>query len=257
MAVAIFRTFWRLGLAAKRFRLFAVFSLIPTLVLLIVKIVELTNPDFGASALDVFVQSMMVFYFQLLIPILAIFYGSSSINDEIDGKTLVYLTTSEAPKPVILLAKFAAHYLHCVLLIAVPLLLSFAVAHVGTPGAGRAWLDFPGYLGVALLALLAYSSCLALLGAFMRKSIILGLFFAFGWEGVVQYFPGSTQKFTIIHYVKSLLPIQPANGGFLIFQLEPSSIVASVVTLLAVSALALGAAVFIFERKEYIVSDSV
>ncbi len=79
----------------------------------------------------------------------------------------------------------------------------------------------------------ATAPCSPPLGAFMKKSILLGLFFVFGWESVVQYFPGVTQKFTIIHWVKSLLPIPPGQDGFLIFQLQPSPALESVIVLLA------------------------
>ncbi len=90
----------------------------------------------------------------------------------------------------------------------------------------------------------------------MKKSVLVGLFFVFGWESVVQYFPGVTQKFTIIHWIKSLLPVPPGEGGFLIFQLQPSPVPESVIVLLTAGLLFLLLAVFIFERKEYILSDN-
>ena len=106
------------------------------------------------------------------------------------------------------------------------------------------------------LALFCYSTLFTMAGTFMKKSILLGLFFVFGWESVVQYFPGVTQKFTIIHWIKSLLPVQADQGGFLIFQLQPSPALESVAVLLIAGLLFLAAAVFIFERKEYILSDN-
>ncbi|MCJ7525348.1 MAG: ABC transporter permease, partial [Candidatus Aminicenantes bacterium] len=93
-------------------------------------------------------------------------------------------------------------------------------------------------------------------GAFMKKSVLIGLFFVFGWESVVQYFPGVTQKFTIIHWIKSLLPVPSGEGGFLIFQLQPSPALESVLMLLGAGFVFLFLAVFIFERKEYILSDN-
>ncbi len=46
------------------------------------------------------------------------------------------------------------------------------------------------------------------------------------------------------------------KGGFLIFQLQPSPIIESVIVLLAAGLIFLLAAVLIFERKEYILSDN-
>jgi len=222
-----------------------------------IKIVEVANPHFGTTAFDVFLRTMMAFYFQLFVPILAIFFGSSVINEELDNKTLVYLTTTPVPKIAIFLGKFMAHWLLCAVIIGGSLGLSFIIANFSALGTAAAWLDLAGYVGISWLALWSYCALFALLGTFMRKSILLGLFFAFGWEAVVQYFPGSTQKFTLIHYIKSLLPIQPADGGFLVFRLEPSSVAESLLMLLFIGALALVAAALIFKRKEYIISDSV
>ena len=70
-----------------------------------------------------------------------------------------------------------------------------------------------GGLGVLALGLLAYLAFFTFVGTFLKKSVLFGLFFSFGWENVVQYFPGSTQKFTVVHYLKSLLPYRPMGGG--------------------------------------------
>ncbi|MCP5050343.1 MAG: ABC transporter permease, partial [bacterium] len=94
----------------------------------------------------------------------------------------------------------------------------------------------------------------------MKKSMVLGLMFIFGWESIVQYLPGTTQKFTFIHYIKSMLPYSSEDGGLLsslMQRLEPSSTVESVTVLLLILAVSLGAACYVFKTKEYIIADSV
>jgi ABC-2 type transport system permease protein len=199
---------------------------------------------------------MLSLYFQLLIPVLALFFGTSIVNDELDNKTLVYLTTVPVPRRKVLLGKYLAAFLLAALLVAVGFLLCFLAASLTRLGDGAAWEELGLFLGTSLLALFCYSALFTALGAFMKKSILLGLFFVFGWESVVQYFPGVTQKFTIIHWVKSLLPIPPGEGGFLIFQLQPSPALESVAVLIAAGLLFLYIAAFIFARKEYILSDN-
>ena len=205
---------------------------------------------------DFFAKIMLSLYFQLLIPVLALFFGSSIVNDELDNKTLVYLTTVPVPRRAVLLGKYLAAFLLAALLIVVGFLLCFLAASLTRLGDAAAWEELGLFLGTSLLALFCYSALFTALGAFMKKSILLGLFFVFGWESVVQYFPGVTQKFTIVHWVKSLLPIPPGEGGFLIFQLQPSPALESVAVLLGAGLLFLCLAVFIFERKEYILSDN-
>jgi ABC-2 type transport system permease protein len=95
-----------------------------------------------------------------------------------------------------------------------------------------------------------------LIGTFLKKSIMFGLLFSFGWENVIQYFPGSTQKFAIAHYLKSLLPTPTTERfSFLLFRLEPTSPAAAVAILLFLTALFLALACLIFSSKEYILQD--
>jgi ABC-2 type transport system permease protein len=246
----IFASFFKSGLKATRTRVFILLSLIPVLLMFIVRIVD------GASAPDFFSKVMLSLYFQLLIPVLALFFGTSIVNEELDNKTLVYLTTSPVPRRAVILGKYLAAFLLLFIIVGSGFVLSFFAAALNRLGQAAAWEELGVYLGTSLLALFCYSALFTMLGTFMKKSILLGLFFVFGWESVVQYFPGVTQKFTIIHWIKSLLPIQANQGGFLIFQLLPSPALESVAILLAVGLLFLFLAVFIFQRKEYILSDN-
>jgi ABC-type transport system involved in multi-copper enzyme maturation permease subunit len=247
----IFASFFKSGFKAKRTRVFLLLALVPVLLMLSVRIVDAGNaPDF-------FSRVMLVLFFQLLIPVLALFFGSTIVNEELDNKTLVYLTTVPVRRRSVLLGKYLAAFLQAALLVGAAFLLCFLAASLARLGDAAAWEELAVFLGTSLLALFCYSALFTAAGAFMKKSILLGLFFVFGWESVVQYFPGVTQKFTIIHWVKSLLPIPPGEGGFLIFQLQPSPVLPSILTLLAAGMFFLWLAVLIFERKEYILSDNL
>ncbi len=246
----LFASFFRSGLRAKRTRVFILLALAPLLLTLLVRVLEPGEID------GFFSHLLLSLYFQLLIPLLALFFGSSVVNEELEGKTLVYLTTVPVRRRAVLLGKFLAALLVTALLVGGGFLLSFLAGALHRLGDPQAWGQLGIFLGVALLALACYGALFTALGAFMRKSILLGLFFVFGWESVVQFFPGVTQKFTIAHWVKSLLPIPPRQESILAFQLQPSPPLQSVLTLLAAGALFLYIAVFIFERKEYILSDN-
>jgi ABC-2 type transport system permease protein len=246
----IFASFFRSGLRATRTRVFILLSLIPVLLMFIVRMVD------PSSAPDFFSKVMLSLYFQLLIPVLALFFGTTIVNEELDNKTLVYLTTSPVPRQAVILGKYLAAFLLLLLIVGSGFLLSFLAAAANRIGQAAAWEELGVFLGTSLLALFCYSALFTMLGTFMKKSILLGLFFVFGWESVVQYFPGVTQKFTIIHWIKSLLPVQSDQGGFLIFQLQPSPALESVLVLLIAGLIFLILAVLIFERREYILSDN-
>jgi ABC-2 type transport system permease protein len=246
----IFASFFKTGLKATRTRVFILLSLVPVLLMFIVRLVD------ASSAGDFFSKVMLSLYFQLLIPVLSLFFGTTIVNEELDNKTLVYLTTSPVPRRAVILGKYLAAFLLLIMIVGSGFLLSFLTVALNRLNQAAAWEELGVFLGTSLLAIFCYSALFTLAGTFMKKSIIIGLFFVFGWESVVQYFPGVTQKFTIIHWIKSLLPVQADQGGFLIFQLQPSPPLQSVLVLLAAGALFLSLAVFIFQRREYILSDN-
>jgi ABC-2 type transport system permease protein len=246
----VFASFFRSGLKSMRTRVFIVLGLVPVLLMFIVRLID------AANAPDFFSKVMLSLYFQLLIPVLSLFFGTTIVNEELDNKTLVYLTTAPVPRRSVILGKYLAAFLLVLLIVGSGFLLSFLAAAANRLGQAVAWEELGIFLGTSLLALFCYSALFTLAGAFMKKSILIGLFFVFGWESVVQYFPGVTQKFTIIHWIKSLLPVQASQGGFLIFQLQPSPALESVAVLLIAGLLFLILAVLIFERKEYILSDN-
>jgi hypothetical protein len=90
----------------------------------------------------------------------------------------------------------------------------------------------------------------------------VGLIFGFGWENVIQYFPGSTQRFSVVHYLKSLLPYHRAGSGgggrgvaLLLFRLEPTAPLVAVLALVAIAAAFLALACGLFRTKEYLSED--
>ena len=253
----IFAAFLRSGLRARRTRLFILLGLLPALLMIAVRLLEGGGAVEAGASGQFFSHLMLSLYFQLLIPVLALFFGSGVVNEELDNKTLVYLTTVPVRRRDVLLGKYLAAFLLAALLVVAGFLLSFLASAIERLGDADAWGELGLFVGTALLALLCYSALFTAVGAFMKKSILLGLFFVFGWESVVQYFPGVTQKFTIVHWIKSLLPVPPGGNSFLVFQLQPSPPLQSVLTLLVLGGLFLALAILIFERKEYILSDNV
>ncbi len=246
----VWRMFVSIGARSRRTRLFVVLSLLaPLLQLLVVLFTSLPGMDF-------FNRTLLVFYLQLLVPLLALFFGTSVVNDELDDKTLVYLVTRPVPRPAILLGKFAAAFTLALPIAGGGFTTAYLLARSGGMAGGSGF-ELAHYLGVMALALFAYSAIFTLLGTFMKKAILFGLFFVFGWEFTVQFLPGVTQRLTLIHWIKSLLPAMPREMRFMLFHLEPSSAAASVLVLLLVGLLALATAALVFRHRAYVMSDSL
>jgi len=213
---------------------------------------ERSNIDTGY----LFSNMIIVFYLQFLILILALFFGVSVCSEEIENKTLTYLTTRPVSKSALILGKYAAYTSLIILMTLAGLVFSFLILNVNK------LLDFSLYKTllrdavVLSLGLVCYTSFFTFIGTFLKRSILFGLVFSFGWENVIQYFPGSTQRFSIVHYLKSLLPHQ--TGGrfsFLLFRLEPSSPGMALFMLFLITGFFLGMACLFFSLKEYLIED--
>jgi ABC-2 type transport system permease protein len=182
------------------------------------------------------------------------------VAEEIEGRTLSYLITRPLPKPAIVLGKYAAYALLMFLMVAVSLTPSYFIMNAARLGEPSLYVTFLGYLGVLWLGILAYTAFFTFLGAVLKRAILVGLVFGFGWENIIQYFPGSTQKFSIVHYLKSLLPYRPAGGGggrlaLLLFKLEPTPPAVAVLMLAVVAGVLLALACWFFRTKEYLYEE--
>jgi ABC-type transport system involved in multi-copper enzyme maturation permease subunit len=71
------------------------------------------------------------------------------------------------------------------------------------------------YCGVTLLACLGYGAVFLLVGLFFKNPIIPALLF-WVWEAGNPFMPALMKKVSVIFYLKSLLPVEIADGPFAI-----------------------------------------
>lgn len=258
----VFSVFFFLGRRSRRFKLYAVLSQLPAAVAVFIQVYQafLVQAYHGQanniSGLPIFSNVIMTFDLQFLILLLALFYGTSICLEEVEGRTLMYLTTRPVPKSAVILGKYAAYALFQVIMINVGIVLAFLVLSLRTSGGPLPLSVLLKYCGVLTLGILAYTAFFTLLGTLAKRALLFGLLFGFGWETVVQYFPGTTQRFTIAHYLKSMLPPTTSGGfSFLMFRLEPTSPLWSVLALALMTAGFLGLACLVFSWKDYILDD--
>ncbi len=248
--------FWRLGRKARRTKFFFLFSQLPVAVALIFRLSALLSGRTSPSGIYVFTNVIMFFYLQMIILVLALFYGTSVCSEEVEGRTLPYLTTRPLPRSAIVLGKYAAYSAIAAGMTALGVSLSFLVLTFDSPPGPAAILTLLRYLGVLVFGLVAYGALFTLFGSGLKRSVFFGLLFSFGWENVIQYFPGSTQRLAIVHYLKSFLPAPaPGRFAFLTFRLEPTPPGWSLLILSLVTLACLALAGLVFSKKEYILED--
>lgn len=176
------------------------------------------------------------FYLDTLLPLVALFQASRLIREEVENRTIVYLLARPAPRPSILMGRFAA-YLCASLAIAWPSIAAgFALAgEGGTESLARA-------LGAAAAALVAYGALFTLAGLVLAKPMVVGLLVLFGWE-LLTHLPGLLPRLTVTAHLRALA----GAGG------PPELTVAAAAAELAVlSVVCLAAAVTVFKHGEYL-----
>lgn len=252
----VFSFFFSYGWRIRRTKVFILIGLLPVAMAALIRIPQAFSQSEYIRGMTVFSNMIMVFYLQFLILILALFFGSSICSEEVESKTLTYLTTRPVSKSAVVLGKYAAYILLMGFIVTTGIILAFIILNFEN------LLDLSLYkilgrdIGVLLLGLICYTAFFTFLGTVIKKSILFGLVFAFGWENVIQYFPGSTQKFTIVHYLKSLLPASSSpHFSFLTFRLESTAPGNSIFMLFLIAAGFLFLACLVFTFKEYIYED--
>jgi len=247
----VFSVFLAMGRRSRRFKLYLALSQMPVVIALFIQVNQAFRGGANMAALSIFADVIMSFDLQFLAVLLALFYGTSICLEEVEGRTLMYLTTRPVPKPAIILGKFAAYGLFQVVMVNAGIILSFLVINLRTSGDLSIYPILLRYCGVITLGTLAYTAFFTLLGALAKRALLFGLMFGFGWETVVQYFPGTTQKFTIAHYLKSMLPAHSGGGfSFLMFRLEPTPPLPSVVTLALLGAGLVGLLAYAWRKRK-------
>ena len=158
----------------------------------------------GGAAL--FGTMMWLLYIRFSVPALGVFYGTSLIADEVDDKTITYLFTRPIPRAAVLFGKYLA-YLACTVLLVLPsvVLIYLLVAPIGGT-IGEAFPTLLADLGALAIGLTAYGAVFALVGARMKRPLVIGLVFAFGWEPVVLLLPGYLKRLTVAYYLQALVP---------------------------------------------------
>lgn len=246
-----------LGRRSRRTKFFLLLSFLPVGVAGIIMFHQTLGK--GRSPVDglyLFSNIIMLFYLQFILLILALFYGTAVCSEEIEGKTLPYLVTRPLPKSAIVLGKYAGYMVITLGMIGLGLFASYAVLNFDGLFALARLKTLFRYFGVLSLGLLAYGAFFTFFGIFLRKSIFVGLLFSFGWENVIQYFPGSTQRFAIVHYLKSFLPASSSGRfSFLTFRLEPTPPGLALLILILIIAFFLALACLLFALKEYYLED--
>ena len=212
-------------------------------------------PVDGAS---IFGMMIWVFFLRFIVPVLGVFYGTSLIADEVEDRTITYLFTRPIRRGAVLVGKYLA-YLVCTTLVVLPsvVLVYFLLVPLGE--VARTFTSFAADLGLLALGLAAYGALFALVGAGLKRPLVSGLVFVFGWEQIALLVPGYFRRFTVAHYVQSLVPhAMPSDGVVSLLQSVLKDNPPVFVCLLVLAAIIVGTlwlAANTVESREYVLDQ--
>lgn len=204
-------------------------------------------------------------YFYLLYPqtvciLASLLYASTTLSNEIEGRTLTYLFTRPIPKWKIILGKYLGVAAAVGTFTLASVVLGFAAAG-GPGGAASLW----SFAKTALLAVLVYSAIFTLVGLiFPKRAMVTCLMLAVG-EFLLSFVPAIANMATVSHYIRSLayhsLKAQVDLTGPAGLERDINRIIGDATPLQAYGvlafmiALSLGLAALLIHTREYSLSD--
>ena len=211
----------------------------------------------GAS---IFGVMMWLLYIRFIVPVLGVFYGTALIADEVDDKTITYLFTRPIPRGAVLMGKYLAYLVSTILLILPSVVIVyFLIVPLGGGSIGGSFPALVADLGILAAGLAAYGALFAFVGMRMRRPLVIGLVFIFGWEPGGLVFPGYLKRFTVGYYLQALVPHSMPTDSSIASLLqvirEVPSIWLSLASLVLICGGALWFAARAVERREYVLDQ--
>jgi hypothetical protein len=127
----------------------------------------------------------------------------------------------------------------------------------GSLGAG--FIDLLKDLVVLALGLIVYGAVFALAGARLKRPLLIGLIFVFGWENFAMAVPGNLKRLTVAYYLQGLVPHAMPNDSAVsllqsIFLTNPG-LGESLFWLAVIEVVCLGLAARSVARREYVLEQ--
>lgn len=210
----------------------------------------------GATGPVIFGLMFWGFFVRFAVPVLAIFYGTALVADEVEDRTITYLFTRPIPRAAVILGKYLS-YLVCTVSVVLPAVVVMWLLVVPLGGSlGAAFPDLLVDLGIMVAGLAAYGALFAAVGALFKRPLLFGLLFVFGWENLATALPGHVRQATVAHYLQGLVPhAMPADSSLEFLQVAFASapgLAECLLGLVIVIAVGLGLAARAVGRREYV-----
>lgn len=211
---------------------------------------------YDVDGLTMFSGLMEFVTLPFLVPMTAIFYGGPTIVDEMEGRTLTYLTLRPVPRTLLYLGKLTAGTIVALVLTLAPILVIFAICLSGSSDYGTSMEQLGFVLLGAGSGTLVYCAIFGMLGALLATSLLASIVY----YGVVEFFVGFfpiIEMLTMRFHIKGVAGFGSGNRGPLDSLFVDEAIVldwwVSLIVLGVVCVGALGIGAMVFRDRKYVV----
>ncbi|MDH4066530.1 MAG: ABC transporter permease, partial [Acidobacteriota bacterium] len=121
----------------------------------------------AVGGIGVFGVMIWMLFLRFIVPVLAVFYGTALMADEVEDKTLTYLFTRPIPRGAVLIGKYLA-YVTCTMLVVLPAVMLVYFLVVPFRDVPSTFTSLVTDLGLLGLGLAVYGAVFAFVGAYFK-----------------------------------------------------------------------------------------
>jgi ABC-2 type transport system permease protein len=137
-----------------------------------------------------------------LLPLATLVLATAALGDEIEDRTLQYLTLKPIGRFRIIVEKLLAVIVVLVPIVWLGIALTWGITAFGNVDGLRDLL-WPA-LSSSLVAIVGFSALFMLLSMVMQRALLVGVFYVFVWETALSRFLPGIRAISIRHYTQSL-----------------------------------------------------
>lgn len=231
MILEVARVTARQILGRRRSILMALLAAIPVLLALIFRLAGPTSP----RALEGFTESVFVaMIVTLLLPLVALVFGTAAFGTEIEDGTVVYLLAKPVRRRTVVLAKWVVAGAAALVLAAAATLLAGLLGLAGRPDGVETTIGYT--VGVAVGAMV-YAAVFVALSLVTGRALIAGLLYVLVWEGALADLFSGIRFLSIRQYILSIADAAGVGGrvGGDTLELATAVVLAVVVTVVGLA----------------------
>lgn len=137
-----------------------------------------------------------------LLPLATLVLATAAFGDEIEDRTLQYLTLKPIGRFRIVFEKLLAVIVVMIPIVWLGITMTWAIAAIGNVDGLRDLL-WPA-LASSLVAIVGFGSLFMLLSMVMQRALLVGVFYVFVWETALSRFLPGIRSISIRHFTQSL-----------------------------------------------------